>query len=218
MLGLVLWSKTHRPTRIFKEIFLSQEVTPLSAHVRACAVVVVDRRLSRALHHIFGRCGSNTYFFLIIAHIQMKMYEVLKRAPTCSCPLFDRYYHYSASLVLKRVRIRCCVRRCCCKVFSGRRCISSAVLAHYSTGTTSLLMKGMQRRFCCIVFSGKLFYCPLFDGTASVLACAGKQRRKNAVGFATEVVDSLLWVERHSGTVTGLPPKERLQKRIHRSL
>ena len=60
-------------------------------------------------------------------------------------------------------------------------------------------MKGMQRRFCCKVFSGK-------------------QRRKNAVGFATEVVDSLLWVERHSVTVKGLPPKEQLQKRIHLSL
>ena len=58
--------------------------------------------------------------FLIIVHSRMKIYEVLKRAPTCSCPLFDWYYHYSASLVLKRVRIRC-ARRCCCKVFSGRR-------------------------------------------------------------------------------------------------
>ena len=104
-------------------------------------------------------------YFLIIAHIQMKIYEVLKRAPTCIYPLFDWYYHYSASLVLKRVRIRC-ARRCCCKVFSGRRCISSALLVHYSTGTTSLSMKGMQRRFCCKVFSGKLFYCPFFDGTA----------------------------------------------------
>ena len=56
---LVLWSKTHRKTRIFKEIFLSQEVTPLSAHVRACAVVVVDRRLSRALHCIFGPQKTN---------------------------------------------------------------------------------------------------------------------------------------------------------------
>ena len=56
---LVLWSKTHRPTRIFKEIFLSQEVTPLSAHVRACAVVVVDRRLSRALNCIFGPQKTN---------------------------------------------------------------------------------------------------------------------------------------------------------------
>ena len=44
------------------------------------------------------------------------------------------------------------------------------------------------------------------------------QRKKNAVVLAAEVVDSLLWVERHSGTVTGLPPKERLQKRIHGSL
>ena len=138
-------------------------------------------------------------FFLIIAHIQMKIYEVLKRASVHLAVVI----HYStgtttnsASLVLKRVRIRCCARRCCCKVFSGRRCISSAVLAHYSIGTTSLSMKGMQRRFCCKVFSGK-------------------QRRKNAVGFATEVVHSLLGVERHSGTVTGLPPKERLQKRIH---
>ena len=59
--------------------------------------------------------------FLIIVHSRMKIYEVLKRAPTCSCPLFDWYYHYSASLVLKRVRIRCCARRCGCKVFSGRR-------------------------------------------------------------------------------------------------
>ena len=58
--------------------------------------------------------------FLIIVHSRMKIYEVLKRAPTCSCSLFDWYYHYSASLVLKRVRIRC-ARRCCCKVFSGRR-------------------------------------------------------------------------------------------------
>ena len=128
----------------------------------------------------------------------MKIYEVLKRAPTCSYPLFEWYYHYSASLVLKRVRIRC-ARRCCCKVFSGRRCISSAVLAHYSTGTTSLSMKGMQRRLCCKVFSGK-------------------QRRKNAVVLATQVVHSLLGVERHSGTVTGLPPQEGLQKRIHGSL
>ena len=174
---------------------------PLSAHVRACAVVVVDRRMSRALHYIFGRYGSNMYFFLIIAHFQMKIYEVLKRASMHRAVVI----HYStgtttnsASLVLKRVRISC-ARRCCCKVFSGRRCISSALLAHYSTGFTSLSMKGMQRRFCCKVFSGK-------------------QRRKNAVGFATEVVDSLLWVERHSGTVTGLPPKERLQERIHLSL
>ena len=143
-------------------------------------------------------------------------FEACKRAPSCSYPLFDWYYHYSASLVLKRVRIRCA--RCCCKVFSGRRCISSAVLVHYSTGTTSLSMKGMQRRFCCKVFSGKLPYCPLFDGTAWVLACARKQRRKNAVVLATEVVDSLLGVERHSGTVTGLPPKERLKKCIHWSL
>ena len=129
---------------------------------------------------------------------EMKIYEVLKRASVHLAVVI----HYStgtttisASLVLKRVRIRC-ARSCCCKVFSGRRCISSAVLAHYSTGTTSSSLKGMQRRFCCKLFSGK-------------------QRRKNAVGFATEVVDSLLWVERHSGTVTGLPPQERLQKRIH---
>ena len=144
-------------------------------------------------------------------------FEACKRAPTCSCPLFDWYYHYSASLVLKRVRIRCCARRCCCKVFSGRRCISSAVLAHYSTGTTSLLRKGC-RRFCCKVLSGKLLYCPLIDGTTWVLAYAQKQRRKNALVLAAEVVDSLLWVERHSGTITGLPPKERLQKRTHWSL
>ena len=44
------------------------------------------------------------------------------------------------------------------------------------------------------------------------------KQRRNAVALAAEVVDSLLWVECHSGTVTGLPPKERLQKRIHGSL
>ena len=31
--------------------------------------------------------------FLIIVHSRMKIYEVLKRAPTCSSPLFDWYYH-----------------------------------------------------------------------------------------------------------------------------
>ena len=130
-----------------------------------------------------SRCGqtivesSSLYFWSIWEqHVlfsyyrpfQMKIYEVLKRASVHRAVVI----HYStgtttnsASLVLKRVRIRC-ARRCCCKVFSGRRCISSAVLAHYSTGTISLSMKGMQRRFCCKVFSGKLLYCPLFDGTA----------------------------------------------------
>ena len=78
-------------------------------------------------------------------------------------------------------------------------------------------MKGMQRR-APVVFSGKLLYCPIIDDITWVLVYARKQRRKNAVVFATEVVDSLLWVERHSGTVTGLPPKERLQKPIHWSL
>ena len=104
--------------------------------------------------------------FLIIVHSRMKIYEVLKRA-SVHLPVVVHYSTgtttNSASLVLKRVRIRC-ARRCCCKVFSGRRCISSAVLAHYSTGTTSLSMKGMPRRFCCKVFSGKLLYGP-FDGT-----------------------------------------------------
>ena len=61
----VLWSKRIDRQEFFKEIFLSQEVTPLSAHVRACAVLVVDRRSSRALHNIFGWRGSNTYFFLL---------------------------------------------------------------------------------------------------------------------------------------------------------
>ena len=146
----------------------------------------------------------------------MKIYEVLKRA-SVHLPVVVHYStgttNNSASLVLKRVRIRC-ARRCCCKVFSGRRCISSAVLTHYSTGTTSLLMKGMPRRFCCKVFSGKLLY-GSFDSTPWIFLVKSE---KNAVVLAAEVVDSLLWVERHSVTVTGLPPKERLQKRIHGSL
>ena len=37
----------------FKRIFLSAG-DPLSAHVRACAVLIVDRQLSRDLHCIFG--------------------------------------------------------------------------------------------------------------------------------------------------------------------
>ena len=49
-------------------------------------------------------------FSFIIVHLQTKIYEVLKRGTTTN----------SASLVLKRVRIRC-ARRFCCKVFSGRR-------------------------------------------------------------------------------------------------
>ena len=56
---LVLWSKTHRPTRIFKRNILVTRGDPLSAHVRACAVVVVDRRMSRVLHCIFGPQKTN---------------------------------------------------------------------------------------------------------------------------------------------------------------
>ena len=62
-------------------------------------------------------------FFLIIVHSRMKIYEVLKRA-SVHLPVVIHYSTgtttNSASLVLKRVRIRC-ARRCCCKVFSGRR-------------------------------------------------------------------------------------------------
>ena len=62
-------------------------------------------------------------FSFIIVHLQTKIYEVLKRA-SVHLPVFIHYSTgtttNSASLVLKRVRIRC-ARRCCCKVFSGRR-------------------------------------------------------------------------------------------------
>ena len=143
-------------------------------------------------------------------------FEACKRAPTCIYPLFDWYYHYSASLVLKRVRIRC-ARRCCCKVFSGRRVYLRLYSPIIRLELPPCRWKGMQRG-APVVFSGKLLYCPFIDGITWVLAYARKQRRKNAVVLATEVVDSLLWVERHSGTVTGLPPKERLQKHIHWSL
>ena len=56
---LCLWSKRIDRQEFLKEIFLSQEVTPLSVHVRACAVLVVDRGLSRALHCIFGPQKTN---------------------------------------------------------------------------------------------------------------------------------------------------------------
>ena len=136
-----------------KGIFLSREVTPCPRlRSSRCRQTNVE---SSSLY--FWSMWERHVLFRIIAHIQMKIYEVLKRGPTCIYPLFVWYYHYSASLVLKRVRIRCC-----CKVFSGRRCISSAVLVHYSTGTTSLSMKRMQRRCCCKVFSGKLFLLSLF--------------------------------------------------------
>ena len=168
-------------------------MTPLSAHVRACAVVVVDRRLSRVLHYIFGRYGSNTYFSLLSSihgWRSMKFWSV-------HLPVVIHYSTgtttNSASLVLKRVRIRC-ARRCCCKVFSGRR----VYLPPYSP-IIPLELPPCRWKGCREVFSGK-------------------PRRKNAVVLAAEVVDSLLWVERHSGTVTGLPPKERLQKRIYWSL
>ena len=62
-------------------------------------------------------------FSFIIVHLQTKIYEVLKRA-SVHLPVFIHYSTgtttNSASLVLKRVRIRC-ARRFCCKVFSGRR-------------------------------------------------------------------------------------------------
>ena len=142
-------------------------------------------------------------FSFIIVHLQTKIYEVLKRA-SVHLPVFIHYSTgtttNSASLVLKRVRIRC-ARRCCCKVFSGRR----VYLRLYSPIIRLELppCRGRDAEDVALLW---------------VLAYARKQRRKNAVVLAAEVVDSLLWVERHSGTVTGLPPKERLQKRIHWSL
>ena len=130
----------------------------------------------------FWSIWEQDVLFLIIVHSRMKIYEVLKRAPTCSCPLFDWYYHYSASLVLKRVRIRC-ARRCCCKVFSGRRVYLRLYSPIIRLELPPCRWKGMQRR-TPVVFSGKLLYCPLIDGITWVLAYARKQRRKNAVVFA----------------------------------
>ena len=40
----------------------------------------------------------------------------------------------------------------------------------------------------------------------SISVCS-KTKKKECSCLCKEVVDSLLWVERHSGTVTGLPPK-----------
>ena len=71
----------------------------------------------------FWSIWEHHVFFLIIVHSRMKIYEVLKRA-SVHLPVVIHYSTgtttNSASLVLKRVRIRC-ARRCCCKVFSGRR-------------------------------------------------------------------------------------------------
>ena len=169
LFGFVEQNKNSRPTRIFLRKYSCHERWPL---VCACPRLRSSRCRQTNVESsslYFWSMWEQHVFFLIIAHIQMKIYEVLKRASMHLAVVI----HYSsgtttnsAFLVLKRVRIRCCARRCCCKVFSGRRCISLAVLAHYETGTTSLSMKGMQRRFCCKVFSGKLLYCPLFDGTA----------------------------------------------------
>ena len=158
---MLVWfcgAKTYRPTRIFLRNIL---VTRGDPFVCACPRLRSSRcrqKIVESSSLYFWSIWEQHVLFLIIVHSRMKIYEVLKRAPTCSCPLFDWYYHYSASLVLKRVRIRC-ARRCCCKVFSGRRCISSAVLAHYLTGTTSLSRKGC-RRFCCKVLSGSGFIVP----------------------------------------------------------
>ena len=128
-------------------------------------------------------------FSFIIVRLQTKIYEVLKRASVHLAVVV----HYStgtttnsASFVLKRVRIRCFVQKSCCEVFSGRRFFTTA-LTFYLTGTTCLSRKRLKRRVSCEVSSGK-------------------QRRKNSVIFTTEVVDSLLGVERHSVTVMGLPP------------
>ena len=102
----------------FKEIFLSREVIPcLRLRSSRCRQTNVE---SSSLY--FWSMWEQHVFFFIIAHIQMKIYEVLKRASVHLAAVI----HYStgtttnsASLVLKRVRIRC-ARRCCCKVFSGR--------------------------------------------------------------------------------------------------
>ena len=56
---LVLWSKNVSTDKNFLRTILVTRGDPLSAHVRACAVVVVDRRMSRALHCIFGPQKTN---------------------------------------------------------------------------------------------------------------------------------------------------------------
>ena len=50
------------------------------AHVCACAVVVVNRQLSRALHLYFWSIWEQHVFSFIIVHTQTEFYEVLKRA------------------------------------------------------------------------------------------------------------------------------------------
>ena len=56
---LVLWSKNVSTDKNFLRNILVTRGDPLSAHVRACAVVVVDRRMSRVLHCIFGPQKTN---------------------------------------------------------------------------------------------------------------------------------------------------------------
>ena len=122
MLGLVLWSKTYRPTSIFLKEFSCRQVTPclrMSAHVPYS----LSTGNCREIFIYFWSIWEQHVFSFIIVHLQTKIYEVLKRA-SVHLPVFIHYSTgtttNSASLVLKRVRIRC-ARRCCCKVFSGRR-------------------------------------------------------------------------------------------------
>ena len=46
----------------FLRNILATRGDPLSAHVCACAIVIVDRRMSRVLHYIFGRVGATRIF------------------------------------------------------------------------------------------------------------------------------------------------------------
>ena len=132
-------------------------------------------------------------FSFIIVHLQTKIYEVLKRA-SVHLPVVVHYWTgtttNSTSLVLKKVRIKMFYTR----NLAVKSSAEDVIRLHSPSIRLELPAcrgKGCKKS-CCEVSSGK-------------------QRRKNLVTFTTEVVDSLLWVERHPGTVTGLPPKERLQ-------
>ena len=108
VLGWFCGAKCINRQELLKEIFLSPEVTPclrMSAHAQ-----YLSTDYCWELFIIFLVVGA-THHFSWDHRCTEEIYEDLKHTPICGHLLFDWYYHYSASLVVKRNRIRSSMHR-----------------------------------------------------------------------------------------------------------
>ena len=157
-------------------------------------------------------------FSFIIVHLQTKIYEVLKRA-SVHLPVFIHYSTgtttNSASLVLKRVRIRC-ARRCCCKVFSGRRVYLRLYSPLFDWNYLRVDERDAEKTSRSFQWKTALLSLNWWQNM-SISVCSKTKKKEcsclcNGGRRFFTVGGAPLWYSNRS------PSKERLQKHIHWSL